>query len=270
MLSRVLMSCCALGVLAPACAIGPSLELPITETERVQPDEEIGAGLARQFESKLDFKQDKEVLIYLHDLAAKLVEKNTALKFTSDGVLVISDHGALWRDYSIPGNRIYLSSSLLKRLSYENEIAAAIAFELSHILMRHLPQRMHEKHKSFQASNPADFPSIEGLVPTSSDGADKEVDFFSPTGVYAYTDENFLECVDGAVNLLYEAGFDPRGLVSLWELYRSELRHSPFEDELLGKLMDKTRTSIAQHSPLRNPIVRSQAFLAIQKRIQGL
>ena len=62
----------------------------------------------------------------------------------------------------------------------------------------------------------------------------------------------------------------PWGLVSLWDLYRAQSPHSPYEDDLLKKLTDKTRTIIAQHSPLRNPIVRSQAFLAILKRIQKL
>lgn len=267
---RVCASCCAMLFLISGCASGPLLELPITQTERYQRDEEIGAGLARQLESKLAFKQNKDLLVYLHRLASKLIEPNETLKYTSVGVLVIADRGSVWRNFSIPGNRVYLSAGLLKRIEYENELAAAIAFELAHILKRHVPQRMREKRASFQASNPADYPSIEGLVPTSSDGADKEVDFFSPTGVYAYTDEYFLECVEGAVNILYDAGFDPRGLVSLWELYRSQPAHSPFEDDLLKKLTDRTRTSIAQHSPLRNPIVRSQAFLAIQKRLKNL
>lgn len=252
------------------CASAPPPAPPITPAERIQRDQAVGAGLARQLESQLKIKQDKEVLLYLHDLAAKLSEATPELKSAAVGVLVVADRGARWRCYSIPGNRIYLSSGLLRHIEFENELAAVIAMELAHVLKRHVPLRIEEGRVSSQASDPADYPSIEGLVPSSRGGAANSVDFFSPTGVFAFPDEYFLEAADGAVDILYRAGFDPRGLVSLWDIYRSEVAHSPFEDDLLRKLTEKTRTVIAQHSPLRNPIVRSQAFLTIQKRMQRL
>jgi predicted Zn-dependent protease len=268
--ARVLLGACVMTVISAGCATSPAVDSGPGVDPRPQPDQVVSANLARQLESRLEFKQDKELSIYLHDVAAKLADGNNDLRLSSVGVLVVADQGRVWQDFGIPGNRVYLSAGLLKHVEYENELAAAIAFELSHILKRHAVIRIQNGRGSLLASAPEYFPSIEGLVPTSSDGAGKEIDFFSPTGVFAYPDEYNLEAVDGAVDLLYRAGFDPRGLVSLWELYGAQPAHSPYEEDLLRKLTERTRTNIARHSPLRNPIVRSAAFLLIRERIDKL
>jgi hypothetical protein len=256
-------------MLARCASDRPRIE-QLTPAERHRRDLVISAGLARQLESKLLFKTDKELLVYLRDLAKQLADPIEDLKESSVGVMVIEDRGSRWRDFGIQGNRIYLSSGLLKHVQYENELAAAIALEFAHILKRHVPHRLGEGRSSSGESSPTDFPSIEGLVPSSSDGAAKEIDFFSPTGIYAFSDDLLLESIDKTVEILYKAGFDPRGLVSLWALYGAEANHSPYERLLLKKLTDKTRAVIAQFSPLRNPIVRSQEFVNIQRRIKKL
>jgi predicted Zn-dependent protease len=259
----------ALTLVAAGCAT-PPIEKTITPAERIQRDQALGAGLARQFEARLKLKSDdKAVLIYLGELTKRLGAASDDLKSAAIAVQVISDRGGRWRDYSIPGNRVYLSVGLLKAVKYENELAAALAVELAHLLARHVPQRIQAARAASSASQPADYPSIEGLVPSTA-GLGRETDFFSPTGLFAFPDEYMLETVEPAVGILYRAGFDARGLVSLWGLYRSNPAHSPLEGGILDKLTEKTRTVIAEYSPLRNPIVRSQAFIAIQKRIKRL
>jgi hypothetical protein len=251
-----------------ACATPPKQEV-LTPTERIQRDFAIGAGLARQFEAQSRIKRDKDVLIYLHELTAKLASTVPELKTSAVSAQVIADRGSRWNNYALPGNRIYLSSGLLKSLEFENQLAAAISVELAHLLKRHVPLRLQAARTDSQAERPDDFPSIEGLV-SSSGAYSKPVDFFSPTGIFAFPDEYFIESVEPAVGILYQAGFDARGLVSLWELYRSSRASSPLEDDILRKLIEKTRTVIAEYPPLRNPIVRSPAFIAIQKRIKKL
>lgn len=257
-------------LMAGACSTPRSSDALITPTERIQRDLVVGAGLARQFETQLHFKKDKSLLIYLHELTAKLTASVPELKTSAVSVQISSDRGARWNNYALPGNRLYLSVGLLKAVQYENQLAAAIAIELSHISKRHVPMRLQEVQGSAQGNvHPADFASIEGLVP-SANGSGRAVDFFSPTGIFAFPDEYFIESVDQAVGILYQAGFDPRGLVSLLGLYRSHARQSPLEDNILKKLIEKTRTIIAEYSPLRNPIVRSPAFIVVQKRTKKL
>jgi hypothetical protein len=255
-----------------ACATVPPPPPPMSGAERIQRDLAVGAGLARQFEARLTFKQDKDVLIYLRELAEKLSQTDSELRSGAVGVMVIQDRGSRWRDYALPGNRIYLSAGLIKRITYENELAALIALELGHIVRRHIPLRLQSSAQGdarLTGVKAEDYPSLHGLLADSPEGS-APVDFFSPTGIYAFPDEYFLEATDNAVEMLYQAGFDPRAVVSMWEMYEKSPEHSPFERPLLVKLQERARRLIADHSPLRNPIVRSQAFLAIQKRMKKL
>lgn len=252
-----------------ACVTAPQDTETLTPTERLQRDQAVGASLARQFEAQLKLKQDKAVLIYLHGLANQLSVSVPELKGSAVSVQVVADRGERWVNYSLPGNRIYLSAGLLKRVAYENELAAAIAVELMHLLRRHVPLRMQEGKIGSKGADPAAFDSIEGLVPSAAE-VRRDVDFFSPTGIFAFPDEYFVSGVETTVKILYGAGFDPRGLVSLWSIYRSAGQKSPLEEDVLRKLTEKTRAVIAEYPPLRNPIVRSRAFLTIQKRMQGL
>jgi hypothetical protein len=59
-------------------------------------------------------------------------------------------------------------------------------------------------------------------------------------------------------------------MVSLFQIYQDNPEHSPFEAGAVVKFLDRARRAVAQYSPLRNPVVRSQAFVAIQKRMQRL
>ena len=155
-LLRVLLTCCVIATWAGCASVTPPAA-PITPAEQVQRDQAVGAGLANQLESQFKFRQDKEVSVYLRELATKLSDGTPELQPSAVGVLVVTDRGARWRNYCIPGNRIYLSTGLLRHVEFENELAAAIAMEFAHTLKRHVPRRMEEGRVSEQASTPRIF-----------------------------------------------------------------------------------------------------------------
>ena len=90
------------------------------------------------------------------------------------------------------------------------------------------------------------------------------------SGLFSFSDDAQAEAAEAAVDILYKAGYDPRGLVSLWEKFEKNPKQSPFERGLIPKLLEATRRAIAGYPPLRNPVIRSKAFLAVHKRIQKL
>jgi beta-barrel assembly-enhancing protease len=247
------------------CATVPPPE-PISTKQIVEKDCEVGLQIAGRFESELKLGHDVDVSIYLRNLAQALVQ-NTELKDAPIGVLLVADRASGdWRDFSLPGNRIYLSTGLLRQLQFENEVAAAIAFELGHIVKRHALSRLAEQMGKKKAENP----TLELVLPSEVTAYGQNIRYFGPGGVFGFTDEEQAESVQVAVDILYRAGFDPRGLVSLWDKYKDQPRRSPFDPGALAKLTEQTRQSIALYSPLRNPIVRSQAFIKIQERIRKL
>lgn len=238
-------------ILLPGCATSP-VAVVASPVEQTKYDNALGIELASQLESKLKFRKDKEVEIYLRKLAQTLTQASSELSAAGIGVLVVNNSKTKWSNYSLPGNRIYLSDGLLRGLDYESEIAAAIAFELGHLLKRSALARYAQL-----------ITKPDGCFPVP-------IKVMGPAGIFDFSEEQNLKACDAAVEILYKSGYDPRGMVALWLQFQKNSPRSPFEPELLAKLMDRTRRAVSVYAPLRNPVVRSEAFLAIQKRIHNL
>ena len=243
------------------CTTLPPVQAPIPVAERIRSDNTVGLKIAQDLESQLKIKHSVEVSIYLRKIAQDLSQGFTELKAAPVGVLLIADRDKAMRDYGLPGNRIYLSADLLKRLKFENEVAAAIALELAHIIKRHA--LIHEEISGAR--------TLEAGAPQS--GAETPVTragYFGPGGMFAFTSDEQGAAAETAVDILYRAGYDPRGLVALWQVFEANQSRSPFDAGTLSRLMERTRQAIAIYPPLRNPVVRSDAFLQMQKRIRQL
>jgi len=165
-------------------------------------------------------------------------------------VLILEDRGGKWADYSLPGTRIYLSSGELKRSEFENEVAAAIAVQLAHVARRHAVIRLTRDPEIARLDGSV----IESVMPVAPPGSGNvSVDFFGPKGIFAFSQENRLDAADMAVDILYRAGFDPRGLILFWTNHVNHLASSPYDSDLLQRLIERSRAAIAQRAVKRVP-----------------
>lgn len=266
-LVKTLRVTCAAAVIAAisGCATLPPPPPPLTTEEIVMQDNAKGLQLAPDFERKIKIKRDDDVSIYLRGMAERLASSRPELKNSPIGVLLIQDLApGKWQNYSLPGNRIYVSTGLLKSLAYENEVAAAVALQLAHILRRDVVNRLNDTGALVGAPAGPDQDN-PWTAPTP-----QSIQYFGVAGIFSYPEAAYLGAIDLAVELLYAAGIDSRGLVSLWSKYQSNPAKSPFERGVVDKLLDRTRKAIAGKAPLLNPIVRTDEFLKVQKRIQKL
>lgn len=225
-----------------SCATPPPA--PLSPSEQLRRDGRAGLEIAEKFEALAEFRNDPSVVAYLNDLGKTLAESDPDLKEFEIRVRLVSRvSGAekAWRNHAVPGARIYLSTQLLRTLNFENELAAALAFELGHIRARTLIRR---------------FPESTGL--------------FGFGSVFDFTEADHLAALEPAMEMLYRSGFDPRGMVSLLSRFQRDPGRSPFPQTQVSILLENARRIIALHVPLRNPIVRSERFLAIYQRIQKL
>ena len=256
-------------VLWIGCA-GSSLELkPVSHEERLRKNTELGFGLAQQFEARLKFKRETEVSIYLRELAQVLVDHSPDLKGTTVGVWLVKDFGQEWKNYSLPGGRIYISGGMLQTLNYENEVAALIAMELGHIKNSHVLKRLGTQVGIFDQIEEKKS-SLDGILSNLTRRHLKDVDFFGPLGIFTFSAEEQVMAVKNAVSILYLSGFDPRGVVSALDLLKKNPKKSSCDPITLGQLIDAARREVAYFAPLRNPIMRSAKFRSIQKRIRKL
>ena len=219
----------------------------VSQEEQVKIDVYQGRELSHGLERYLKVHKDLEVTVFLRNLAQKLVDATPALSVMPIGVLLIHSPDQLWQSYALPGNKLYLSIGLLKQMKFENEVAAVLAVQLAHLLGRHVLK--------IQAT------SSKKILPS---------EYLKKNGLFAFGLNEHLEACETAVGILYRAGIDARGLVSLWTKYQENPQRSPYSSLELENLMEKTRQTIALNLPLRNPVVRSEAFVKVKKRIDRL
>lgn len=250
--ASVLLGCAALFL--ASCAT-PNPVLQISPSEQRRHDQKVGLQLADEFEKRIEIRSAAQVSEYLDRLAQVLSAQDVRLSESATKVLLIRDVKGLWRNFALPGNRVYLSLSLLKTIEFENELAAALAFELAHLAERTVLSRTEDA--------PRERGSAESSARSPREPRDTQ-EFFS------FSEESDRKAAQGAVGLLYRAGFDPRGLSSLWGRYGRSRGRSPYDGPRLSTLLETTRQAIAERAPLRNPVVRSRAFLEAEKRIRKL
>lgn len=256
-----------------ACTTTTKAPAP-TKGEVLIRDGKVGRQLAPLFESKVKTEsRDAEVMVYLRELAEKIAASDVTLRGSPIGVLVIDDrveNDEKWRNYSLPGNRIYLSRGFIRTLTTESELAAAIAVELGHIMHRHVMSRVELFTSDDLASAQAGQSPVIYTPEFDRTFKPEEVQFFGPAGVFYYSENQYGHASEAAVNLLYGSGFDARGLTSLWNIYLSNPGRSPYEPSVIPRLVQRTRDAIAKLTPLRNPVVRSPRFVAIFPRLKRI
>jgi hypothetical protein len=243
-----LLLCMSMACLAASCTSVP-VAPPPSHAEQVEQDRATGEKLSARLEKELRFRGDRELQAYLRNLAVQLAQQHPELGAAPIGVFVIEDQAEVWRSFGLPGNRIYLSAGLLREMEFENELVSVIAIQLAHLHRRDLAKRLNEKENS------------PDLPPSA---------FFGVLGLFAFPPDAEEIAVQDAVDILYGAGFDVRGVVSLYQRYERNPKHSPYDSGLLPRLIEAARLRGSYHAPLRNPVVRSQAFLAVQQRIRKL
>jgi len=186
-------------------------------------------------------QQDPEITPFLGKMIQKLSAPSPFLKDMGFQSYVGNDLFGKWMTVGFAGRKFVVARGLLRNVEFENQLAAALCFELAHVQLRHLVTRVDQM----------------GTAPARD-------------RLFQYTDQENMDALVFAVNLMYRSGYDIRGFGTLWDLYESHSGFSPYSPALLQKLREKTREEIVQFAPVNDPIVRTNEFVKIYQRLKAL
>lgn len=141
--------------------------------------------------------------------------------------------------FAFPGTKIYLPFTFLKTVEFENELAAAIAFQLAQVTLRYGVKRLENEE-----------------LPWSWQGG---------YSVFKLNQDEKREVIALAVQILYQNNFGTRALPSFFQRYSKYFEFSESEVEWMIREAHKARS---EYLPLRDPIVRSKEFLEFKQRLQ--
>lgn len=216
----------------------PETQKPITIEERLEKDTRVGSRVLSDLESQMKLVRDPKLSQFLQNLGNRVIAGSAELQRHPVHVLLFRETSLSWHSYSLPGHYVYLPFDQSKSFEFENIWASAIALELAHVYHRHFLDNVD--------SRPG-------------------VGFFGPNGWFSFTTEQQAQATSTAVDILYRAGFDVRGVIFFWQNVKVEV-----SNELRSKLIEVARERSTHYPPLRNPIVRTNDFVRFQKRLQEI
>ncbi len=173
------------------------------EEEALQAEYLVGKELAQNLIQEIPVVKDSELQIMIDNIGKALLARQPAAgrRFKLQ-ILATSDVNA----FALPGGFIFLTAGLLQRINSKDEIAFAIAHEISHVLLKHPMQRIVSDFSSQVISNIFLRGGVLGVM------AKMAVMTFLKN---SYSHEKELEADIEAIKLMKKCGFSPEGAKNL-------------------------------------------------------
>lgn len=221
------------------CSSVPKDASPAKAALLAEPPAEYSAAIEKGFRKRVTLLQDAEINNYLIRIAGRLFNPGK-YRITIE-IVNTQSTGYQPNVWVIPGGKIFVDIRILKKMQFENELAAALAFGWERSEDIKFRERM--------------------IYEVGSVDPD-------PANLWLFENSEDQVAVERAVERIYKAGYDPRGLVNYFD------RLAPNNNANLNSqqysLKDKARRTIAFYAPLLNPIVRTEEFYKMRKRISRL
>jgi hypothetical protein len=250
----------AWGTALTACVTAPQIDL--APAEQVARDAEV----VKVFEPDVrkivqPFEPSEGIREGLSQIALRLKAKAEAFSRVEPRIELTKQSRLT---YSLPELKVFLPLSLLQNIRYENEIAAAIALEMALLEERVLVEKFSSTWpKDWDEEGMSDRKMAERVwARTKPRQRSAKLKSF-----YGYRRIDIENALPEAVTIMYQAGYDSRGLAGLWKRHYS--RHWPRSGEN-ASIVQSIYRAINQYPPLLNPIVNTSEFERLKQRIDRL
>lgn len=252
--------------LGAGCASSPVV--PVKPEEFSRRERALGEVFSADLNQLLRSKKDVELDVYLRRELVRIVEAaGGRLAESPLGIQLYKDPAGRQSSYSVPGLRIWISTDALKALRYESELAALLALEVSNV-----EKGLFLRRVSTLVGDPAEVDrfSLQWTPEELRKALPAAPNYLGPGGLFDFAREEKIAALKRAVSILYDSGFDPRGILSLLERWKAAGPKSPWPAEEIEDVREDLRAELNRFPPLRNPVVRSEEFVKILKRIERL
>ena len=229
-----------------ACSTEPPKK-QLTISEQIEVDTKNAQGLSTEFKQQVHFIALPKAERFLKNMAEKILKQKEGFDHEKVEIKIHDDSQAkLERFFSFPGVTLSIPMSFLKKVEFENELAAALAYEIANVMDRFLAQKVEAKLSS------------------------GELELFGKDSVFGLNDQNRSTSIKLATSLLYGAGFDTRGIASIFKrypiYYMQESASDLFQKEVDFNIREAQRAK-SEFMPQMKPIVRSGEFIQFKKEL---
>lgn len=226
----------------------------------------LGQKLAADIARQLPLSQDPVVVGYVNEVGQRLV-RQTEMAQMPWTFHVVNDPAI--NAFAIPGGHVYVNTGLITAADNVSELAGVMAHEISHGVARHSTEQLSKAYgleilaTLALGQNPAAYQTIlaqiigGGALARFSRDAEEEADKLG-------------------VQSMYRAGYNPRGMATMFEELLSREKQSPnsvarfFSTHPLTADRIRKVTAEAQKLPARGDLITDDPdYQAIRRRISS-
>ena len=238
-----------------------------------QQEAEIGRQVMVSIRRSAPQISDPLVYDYLHDVIYRLVP-SAPLK-NRDLTLAIIDSPDI-NAFAVPGSIVGINGGLMLNARSEQQFASVLAHELAHLSQRHFARRMEQQETSAPLAIAGMLAGIVLSAVTQSDigiAAIAGTQALSIQNMLAYSRAHEQEADRVGMDILADAGMDPRGMPEMFEIMmrQNRLQGNRVPEYLSTHPLTQSRVSDtrnrAEQYPIRD-VQDTQEYHLIRSRLQ--
>jgi beta-barrel assembly-enhancing protease len=210
----------------------------------------IGDSIMREIRADRAYYDEAEATDYISGLGNRLASRSQDSRQYFEFFLVRDNQ---INAFALPGGFIGINTGLILAAQAESELAGVMAHEVSHVTQRHIARMLAQQNQS-QLASIAALAGALLLSRVSSQAAEAAV-FVGQAGLIQnqlnFTRDNEREADRVGLQLLEQAGFDPRGMAVFFERLQratrvqessmpSYLRTHPLNYERIADIQNRT------------------------------
>jgi predicted Zn-dependent protease len=183
----------------------------------VEDEWQLGAQMAHDLSTPLQFVNDPDALAYLRNMGQRMVSQTSLATNPWEFHIVRNDEV---NAFSIPGGHVYVNTGLIKAAHSASELAGVLAHEISHGALRHGTQEISRQYgidvlaNAALGKNPSTYQQV--LAQVISTGATAK-----------FSREQEKEADEMGVKLMHGAGYDPNGMANMFRTLLAEQKSRP-------------------------------------------
>ena len=201
--------------------LGSPADAILSKTDEAQ----IGRAIMHQIRQSGQLVEDPQIIEYVNEIGHRLAAQanNGDYKFT---FFVVDDPSI--NAFALPGGFIGVHTGLIEATRSEDELAGVLAHEIAHVTQRHIARAIHANSRQSLLSTMI----MLGALVAGAAGADADVmqgaiavaQGTSAQSQINFTRSNEYEADRVGMSSLAEAGFDPDGMASFFEVISRDNR----------------------------------------------
>jgi len=189
----------------------------------IKEEEELSKEYLKLIKQHFELVEDPLIVDYVNAVGQKILATLPPQPFDYHFYVIRQD---VYNAFATPAGHIFIYSGIIGAMQNEEELAALLAHEISHVVSRHISEKIE---RASGANKLAIAGMIAGIllgIGTGAPEAGQAVIAGTMAGaqsmMLAYSRGDEAEADQLGLNALYKAGYDGEGMVELFQILRSK------------------------------------------------